>query len=113
MADEKAKKLEGFDAPVKAVEGKPLPDHISEHTLMAKGIDPDTKARLTISLATLKVEHGDEKGEKLYNKAAVAGGFLDPAIESRGGSAYFPDLSLDGLSPEARKRVDAVLSAKE
>jgi hypothetical protein len=107
------KKLEGFDVPVKQVEGKPLPAHVSEHTLMAKGIDPDTKERLTISLDALKAEFGEEKAAKIYSKAAVAGGFLNPDIESRGGSHYFPDLSLDGMNPEARKRVDAILSAKE
>lgn len=94
-------------------EGEPVPPHISEHTRIMKGIDPDSGKRIAVSLHALQFEHGDEKGLELYGKIARAGGFLDPNIESRGGSDYYPDLSLDDIDPKARERVNAILNEKE
>ena len=111
MADEtkptKAAKLEGFDAPIKSTEN--VPEHISEHTLMVKGIDPETKKREAVSLAALKAEFGDDKGRAKYNKIAKAAGFFDPLVDSAA-HEFFPDLSLDGLNKDAQARVAAILS---
>jgi hypothetical protein len=110
MADEKEPKAKAIDGMTKPIDpSKGIPPHISEHTLMVKGVDPDTKERVTISLAALQFELGAEKGLDKYSRIAKAGGFLDPSIESRGGSHYFPDLSLDGMEQKARDRVDAIL----
>lgn len=103
--------MPGLTSPIEAPTSGKVPDHIHEDTLMVKGIDPDTKERVAINLAALKKEHGDKKGLELYTKIAKAGGFLDPAIESRGGSEYYPDLSLEGMNKDARTKVDAILNA--
>lgn len=101
----------GFASPIAHTSGK-VPDHIAEDTLMAKGIDPDTKKRVTVNLAALQAEHGEKKGKDLYTKIARAGGFYDPNTEPSG-SDFFPDLSLEGMNKDARAKVDAILDAKE
>lgn len=107
-----AKVNDGFTAPIDDPgEGK-VPEHIHPDTLMAKGVDPDTKERVAISLAVLKKEHGEKKAKVMYRKIAVAGGFFDPNVEPMG-SDFAPDLSLDGMNKEARAKVDAILNAKE
>lgn len=102
---------DGFSGPiVDPGEGK-VPDHIHPDTLMAKGVDPDTKEVLAVSLAVLQHQHGEEKGLKLYGRIARAGGFGDPDQEPSG-SHYFPDLSLEDLSKDARAKVDKILAEK-
>jgi hypothetical protein len=102
---------DGFSGPIADPGDKPVPDHIHPDTLMAKGIDPDTKEVLAISLAVLQKQQGDEKGLRLYGRIARAGGFSDPAQEPIG-SHYFPDLTLEGLSEAARAKVDKILTEK-
>lgn len=103
----KAEKAAGFDKPIDHKGGK-LPDHIHPETLMAKGIAPDSKERVSINLAAMKAEFGEVKGKQKYTKIAIAGGFYDPNVEPIG-SDYAPDLSLEGMSKEARDKVDAIL----
>lgn len=107
MPAEKVEAKPGFDKPIERSGGK-LPDHIAEDTLMAKGFAPDTKERVSINLAALKAEFGDKKGREKYDRIAIAGGFFDPNSEPVG-SNFLPDLSLDGMSKEARSKVDAIL----
>lgn len=101
---------DGFSEPIpEPGEGKSVPDHIHPDTLMAKGIDPDTREIVSVSLPVLQKKHGEKKGMRLYSKVAKAGGFLDPDMEVNLGSHFYPDLSLDGLSKDARAKVDAIL----
>lgn len=108
--DKKAEKTEpkpGFTEPIDSGTAR-VPDHIDPETLMAKGIDPDTKEVKTVSLVVLQKQFGEKKGRDKYNKIAIAGGFFDPRSEPVGGS-YLPDLSLEGIDSKAREKVDAVL----
>lgn len=98
----------GFDKPIPDPgEGK-VPDHIHPETLMAKGIDPDTKQRVSINLAVMKEEFGEKKGTEKYNKIAVAGGFFNPNAEPVG-SGFTPDLQLEGMKPSLRAKIDDIL----
>lgn len=112
MADEVAPKTtkagDGFTAPIADPGDGQLPEHIHEDTLMAKGIDPDTKQMVTVSLSVMKAKYGEAKGLKLYQKIARAGGFFDPMSEAVG-SSYSPDISLEGIDPKVRTRIDAIL----
>lgn len=111
MADEKKPEKavkDGFTKPIPDPgEGK-VPSHINKHTLMVKGIDPDTKERIAVSLAALKYEFGDKPGLAKYKKIAVLGGFLDPGLTPVG-EAFFPDLSLEGLKPSVREQINTIL----
>lgn len=110
MPDDKILRAEpkaGFETPIDHKGGK-LPDYIHPETLMAKGIAPDSKERVSINLATLKAEFGDKKGKEKYAKIARAGGFYDPNVEPVG-SEYAPDLSLEDMNKETRDKVDAIL----
>lgn len=99
---------DGFTAPIADPGEGNVPDHINEHTLMVKGIEPDTKERLAVSLVALKKEFGDEKGLEKYKKVARLGGFFDPNFQP-GGEAFYPDLVLEGMNPDIRAKVDAIL----
>jgi hypothetical protein len=117
MADEKKtdeKKIEsavkkpGLDGPIDDPgEGK-VPPHIAKDTLMVKGIDPDTKQRVSVNLPALKYEFGDKAGFAKYKKIAILGGFLDPGLTPVG-EAFFPDLSLEGLKPSVREQINKIL----
>lgn len=100
----------GFDSPI-AGRGA-VPDHVHPETRMAKGIDPETKERVSINLLALQAEFGKKEGADKYARIANAGGFFNPNMESSG-SAFNPDLSLEGLDKDARAKVDAILSEKE
>lgn len=116
MADETAKpeitkpatqKL-GFDQPITDPGDGKVPDHIHPDTLMAKGVDPETKQRISVNLAALKAEFGDKRGVEKYNKIAVEGGFFNPNAEPAG-SGFTPDLQLEGMKPSLRQKIDAIL----
>lgn len=103
-----AKESKGFTAPIPDPgEGK-LPEHIHPETLMAKGISPDTKQRVSVNLSALKAEFGDKAGLAKYTKIAKAGGFFDPNTEPTG-SSFYPDLDIEGLPKDIRAKVDAIL----
>jgi hypothetical protein len=102
----------GFSAPIEMPASGNVPEHIHPDTLMAKGIDPDTKQRVSVNLKTLQVEFGEKKGREMYGKIARAGGFYDPNVEPSG-SEFYPDLQLEGLNKDARANVDAILNTKE
>lgn len=98
----------GFDKPISDPgEGK-IPDHIHPDTLMAKGVDPDTKQRVSVNIAALRAEFGEKKGTDKYNRIAVAGGFFNPNAEPAG-SGFTPDLQLEGMKPSLREKIDAIL----
>lgn len=102
----------GFDKPIEDP-GDPakVPSHIHPETLMVKGIAPDSKERVAINLDALKYEFGDKKGLDKYKKIAVAGGFHDPN-QTPAGEQFYPDLSLEGMKPSAREKVNAILNAE-
>lgn len=100
------KSATGFDKPVAASDN--LPAHIHPDTLMAKGIDPETKQRVSVNLAALKAQFGDEKGQEKYSKIAVEGGFFNPGAEPVG-SGFAPDLQIEGMKPSLREKIDAIL----
>lgn len=111
MADEKkvetkAAKKEGFDKPIEDP-GDPskIPPYIHPDTLMVKGVDPDTGRRVAVNLAALKYEFGEKKGLDKYTKIARVGGFLDPTP----GGEFYPDLTIEGIKPSLREKVDAIL----
>lgn len=89
-----------------------VPDHVHPETRMAKGIDPETKERISVNLSALKAEFGNEVGFKKYSKIAKAGGFFDPSSEPVG-SSFHPDLSLEEMDKDTRAKVDAILNEKE
>jgi hypothetical protein len=108
MADDKKPEKVGFAKPIADPgEGK-VPSHINKHTLMVKGIDPNTKERVSVSLDALKYEFGDKAAMAKYKKIAVLGGFHDPGLTPVG-EAFFPDLSLEGLKPATREQINAIL----
>lgn len=113
MAEEK-KPEKAADIPglTKPIDGNgTIPDHIHEDTLMFKGIDPDTKERVSVNLPALKKEFGEKKGMEMYTKIAKLGGFFDPGMEPVG-SNFFPDLSLEGMNSDTKTKIDAILKGK-
>jgi len=108
LAPSKPAKADGFNGPIPDPGDGQVPDHIHPETLMAKGIDPDTRETVAASLAVLVHKHGEEKGRQVYRKVAKVGGFFNPDQQAYD---YAPDLQLEGLDPEKRKAVDAVLAA--
>lgn len=102
---------DGFNAPIKFDGEKNIPAHIHPDTLMARGVDPDTKELVTINLSVLQHQHGPEKGLALYKRVAKVGKFFDPNAEPAG-SEFYPDLQLEGMAPDVRANVDAILNQK-
>lgn len=100
----------GFASPISG--SGAVPDHIHPETRMAKGIDPDTKERVSVNLSVLQAEFGKKEGLDKYTKIAKAGGFYDPNTEPTG-SSFYPDLQLEGMDKDARAKVDAILTEKE
>jgi|SRR5215831_8917508 len=101
-----AKANDGFNGPIPDPGDSPVPDHIHPETLMAKGVDPDTRETVAASLAVLVHQHGAEKGRKIYNKVAKAGGFFNPDQQAYD---FTPDLQLEGLADDTRKALEAIL----
>jgi|SRR5215831_6370567 len=112
MADEtqtpskSAKANDGFSGPIPDPGDGQVPDHIHPDTLMAKGIDPDTRETVAASLAVLVHQHGPEKGRKIYNKLAKIGGFFNPDQQAYD---YAPDLQFEGLAADKRKELEGIL----
>ena len=100
---------DGFSAPIEDPgEGK-VPEHIHPDTLMAKGVDPETKETVTVNLAVLQKKHGEKKGRALYDRVARLGGFFNPNEEPQG-SNFAPDLQLEGVDKKLRGELDAILN---
>src|SRR5689334_11539175 len=100
MADEKkpvekAKGVQGVDFPFEA--NQQPAEGVDPETMLFEGIAPDTHERLTVTLAGLKAEFGENLGEKKYVQIAGVGGgsqFFNPHLEA---STYRPPLGIIDL----------------
>jgi hypothetical protein len=85
----------GLDKPFTGDE--PKKDGVDPETGLFHGIDPETKERVSVTLAGLQAQFGKEKGEQIYLKIAGIGGgsvFFNARAEA---TDFRPTLGISGL----------------
>lgn len=92
----KAAPVIGLDKPFSAKDAE-TKEGVDSETRFFEGVHPDTKTRMSVTLAGLQAEFGKELGEKKYLAiAGIAGGsvFFNPKFEA---TNFRPPLGIGNL----------------